>query len=900
MSNSNTESVPRLDLAPRLDHPLRPGNPVDYLRLLYWVFFFPQALGWYEETFFTSSPTDESPSSRWQIFQNILRVPSPQRTLFFMGQVITVIVPVGISLGLQQLGIEIEMVGVGIGVAVGVAYGGGIGVSISVEYGVAIGILFGVLVGVGGGVAGFAGGGVAFVTAFMMALGVMNSIRRGVTLGVAFVVTISIIVGVAVGIIVGVVVSIRVGVAVGMLPSLMSIGLPNYLCFLPFTFFGKYQSSPKFSRTSWLPQPNLQSRALQWLVQDPRAGVANCNAILSYSFQFIPVVQATNQWLAQATKPLTYVNYLVEDTFDWNLIRFNSASLPNALRNTGISFITLESWRQRWPNLFNGSLRLDTPARAACAGFYHLHRKNTEAAVEAFSHVRHLDNGKILFQSAAALHEASQPETLGQIAGLLPTLNWLTLPIEKPLRSAVIASLQQLYKVGLEANVANESISRLNRTAALGRAGAVLTEFIENVEQICPYPEWPIVKSIAESWRDILSLAAGEIGEMVIAEPVANPFIAGNPVHGQLFVGRSEIFRRLEELWGSIPNREVNSVVLYGHRRMGKTSILQNLGQHRFGTETIIAQFTMQRAGYLQSSGQLLHYLGLAIYDALHTAGIRTLLEPDSDHFQQDGYASFNQYLRQIKSAISGKRLILTLDEFELIEKAIQDGRVDAEILNFLRGVIHSEPWLVLALAGLHTLQEMTKDYWNPLFSSVTPIRVSFLDETATGNLLANPTPDFPLDFDRPTVRYIFEQVQGQPFLTQLIGQSLVSRYNQTVFEEGKPRERRFTIEDVAAVINDPVFYELGSYYFTGVWGQAEDSLPHGQTALLLALARNEDSLSETILFNEAGLTFEVGRAALKMLEQHDVVYFDGSSTINFTVPLMRRWIRLEKLRNVP
>ena len=46
-----TDAVPRLNLAPKLNRPLQLWNPLDYLRLLYWVFYFPQALRWYEETF---------------------------------------------------------------------------------------------------------------------------------------------------------------------------------------------------------------------------------------------------------------------------------------------------------------------------------------------------------------------------------------------------------------------------------------------------------------------------------------------------------------------------------------------------------------------------------------------------------------------------------------------------------------------------------------------------------------------------------------------------------------------------------------------------------------------------------------------------------------------------------
>ena len=41
-------------------------------------------------------------------------------------------------------------------------------------------------------------------------------------------------------------------------------------------------------------------------------------------------------------------------------------------------------------------------------------------------------------------------------------------------------------------------------------------------------------------------------------------------------MGREDIMRHLDELWAGEGER--SSVVLYGHRRMGKTSILQNLG----------------------------------------------------------------------------------------------------------------------------------------------------------------------------------------------------------------------------------------------------------------------------------------------------------------------------------
>ena len=440
-----------------------------------------------------------------------------------------------------------------------------------------------------------------------------------------------------------------------------------------------------------------------------------------------------------------------------------------------------------------------------------------------------------------------------------------------------------------------------------------------------PWPKNPEERyETATEMTDELSVLISMAGQVTIIEPVSNPFVVGNPVAGNLFVGRAEIFTQLKELWGNNAAHNVNSVVLFGHRRMGKTSILQNL-HHYFTDDTLVAGLTMQRVGRVNGSGELLNYLALAIYDALEDAGITDLSEPDLETFAQNGYAAFNRFLRNVRRFLNKanqhqnkknnvfsrlfknkpsvppnenkiKRVILTIDEFELIEAAIADGRVDAEFLDFLRGVIHSEPWLILALAGLHTLEEMTADYWNPLFASVTPIRVSFFSRAATSNLLSHLGDDFPLTFTNATVDRIFELVQGQPYLTQLIAYNLVSTYNQAAFEHGKIRKPEFTPQDVDQVINSHLFYDQGSYYFNGVWGQAEKSGTQGQTKIMQILAQSTTPLSKNELIAQAKLDISLAQQSIATLKQHDVLKQSENGRFVFTVPLMQRWIQDVKL----
>ncbi len=54
-----------------------------------------------------------------------------------------------------------------------------------------------------------------------------------------------------------------------------------------------------------------------------------------------------------------------------------------------------------------------------------------------------------------------------------------------------------------------------------------------------------------------------------------NPYIAGNPVgNTPAFIGRADVLREVLRI---LPRPHENAIVLYGQRRIGKTSVLQHL-----------------------------------------------------------------------------------------------------------------------------------------------------------------------------------------------------------------------------------------------------------------------------------------------------------------------------------
>lgn len=461
-------------------------------------------------------------------------------------------------------------------------------------------------------------------------------------------------------------------------------------------------------------------------------------------------------------------------------------------------------------------------------------------------------------------------------------------PSETAIRPEVIKALDSLRDVGTEINTYQNATSYANKQSAILRANDILNSLNEYATNQIITPEKAIISGIIYEWRKLVSTEGGKLAGQGWLNPVRNPYMAGNPVTDSLFVGREDILRRLEELWMSPEQGE--SVILYGQRRIGKSSILRNLGM-RLGHQTKVVDFNMQIAGAGSTkTSELIHHLAWEIYDTLSLTQKQKLGEPESKQFTlENHYYALRRFLNQLDRIRDGLRFIIAVDEYEKIEELIEKNAFEQELIWFWRGLIQTYPWFIMIFAGWHELHEMCQNYWNPLFASVKSIRVSFLSPQAARKLITEPVPEFDIDYNDEAVQLIISLTNGQPYLIQLICRELVTNFNREVFEEGRERERRFTVEDVETVINNPDFYSDGNAYFTGIWTQAEKSSPPGQLPILRKLCYKE--LSPLQLEQETTLSLEEVQAALKTLQDHDVIW-EQDGYYGYTVKLMQEWLK--------
>ena len=367
-------TVPTINLAPKLKRDLSLWNPFDYLLLLYWVFYFPQAIGWYVET----------RGGRMQF----LRDHPVQLRLGIQGLLLTVITPLIICSIAANLGLSVNWVGVVSGVVLGVVYG--------VVYGVGYGV----------------GSGVGFIFAFFR--------------------------------------------------------LDNWLIGLLAGPQGRL-----FPRITLLPLPGLTSTLQQWLQQDWETAINNLNQYLRYSRQFIPVLAAVNRVLPQFPEAeiIYRVSRLAENPSDWQLLKYASAK-PFSLRDSQI--------------------RLDTPARAAAAGFWYLRQRDTEKAEKAFAVVRSLAYGEEMYSLAQTLHRFSQAATLDSIA----SLKVAPIAAEPSLRPQTWQAISSLNRV-----IAEIALVQRSRDRIIGE----LRDIIDRQAANLPLAEKALILSIAQKWKTCCS-----------------------------------------------------------------------------------------------------------------------------------------------------------------------------------------------------------------------------------------------------------------------------------------------------------------------------------------------------------------------------------------------------------
>ena len=341
----------------------------------------------------------------------------------------------------------------------------------------------------------------------------------------------------------------------------------------------------------------------------------------------------------------------------------------------------------------------------------------------------------------------------------------------------------------------------------------------------------------------------------------------------EIFTGRTDIGTRIEQL---LLDRRRPPLLLYGQRRMGKTSLLNNLG--RLLPSNIIPMFVDLQGPVSSASDSagFLYNIARSMVNSADRQSALTLPSLDRETLQYDPFTRFDEWLDKVEAALQENIALLALDEFEALDDAIRKGRFDEQdVLGMLRHLIQHRPRFKIMLAGSHTIEEFQR--WASYLINVQVVHISYLKQPEARQLIEQPVPDFTLRYEPDAVDRVLQLTRCHPFLVQLLCAEIVALKNEQI-----PSMRRLaTLADVEAAI--PEALSVGSFFFADIQSNQVDA--PGLAILQFLAAQGEGGIvSRTTILQEFPDNFD----AIALLLQRELIEEVGDGYC-FQVELMRR-----------
>ncbi|HVF90313.1 MAG TPA: two-component regulator propeller domain-containing protein [Blastocatellia bacterium] len=402
-----------------------------------------------------------------------------------------------------------------------------------------------------------------------------------------------------------------------------------------------------------------------------------------------------------------------------------------------------------------------------------------------------------------------------------------------------------------------------------------------------------------------------------------NPYIVGNPIRGEnMFYGREDDFRYVRTKLEAVSQGVV--IVFCGERRVGKSSILYQVLNGRLG-ERFIPVFVDMQEMVIGSDSEFFARLARLIVEAIARADSRIVSPGEDGAGRQsasaalgaavagaggvraavarvsggalsvpefDGrnpYPVFIDFLDEALAAVGDRTLLILLDEYELVEAKVDDGKLSSELFTFLAGLMDNKERLSLIFTGSRRLEERDKKYWRELLRRSLFRKVGFLSEKDSYRLMTEPVAGR-IVYGRGVTTEIYRLTAGQPFYTQVICQNTVDYLNEH-------RQNWVTMADLKHVIADIIDNPLPQMIYA--WDGLSDDEKLVASLLAEALADGHAhamafELRAAVKANEypVNLSEHTIRLTLEEMYRRELLDKDADGGFRFKIDLFRSWIR--------
>lgn len=288
---------------------------------------------------------------------------------------------------------------------------------------------------------------------------------------------------------------------------------------------------------------------------------------------------------------------------------------------------------------------------------------------------------------------------------------------------------------------------------------------------------------------------------------IPNLYSTGTPTHdSKMFYGREKDMAFLKD---NLTRDAKSVIVLYGQRRSGKTTVLLQLINTPILGEHIPALVDLQRISYLITIDTFLHRVAYYIAQAMRRRSL-SIPMPELNNFKTDPTHTFDVFLDQVEEQLVGRKLILLIDEFEILEDQVIKGKLQSEVFDYLRDIVQHRQNINFLFSGTHKITEYTRWYRSIFFNIAIHRQLSKLSPQGAEDLIQQPVEGY-LEYEPLTVKKIRQLTADQPYLIHLMCRTIVDYCN----ERGKTF---VTINDVNTVLHEVM--QTGQFHFGWLWDQ--------------------------------------------------------------------------------
>jgi tetratricopeptide (TPR) repeat protein len=358
------------------------------------------------------------------------------------------------------------------------------------------------------------------------------------------------------------------------------------------------------------------------------------------------------------------------------------------------------------------------------------------------------------------------------------------------------------------------------------------------------------------------------------SENTDNPYVIGPSVgNSPAFVGREDV---LQEVHQVLQNQHQGAIVLYGQRRIGKTSILRELEAQLAQAGYLPIFFDLQDKGKLPLT-QVNQELANKISDKLNTQSKRALGEIFSD-WQ------------------SPKTLVILFDEFEAFAgNEFEERQASDTFFRYWQDILAQVDKAKLNF--VFTVGRKVEDLNDKAISLLKTIpsqKVSLLAQDATFRLirLSDSENNQTLKWNEEAIKAVWAQTGGHPFMTQIVCYCI---WNY-LYEPNPRRKPTVRLTDINENLLAKAL-ETGENAFQWLWS----GLPDTEKLVTSILARTgnkpitEQTVEQLLKNNGLRIRQEEQQKATDVLTDWDVIEDVAGDQFRFRVELFRRWIAKNK-----